>query len=237
MAHSAGAILKDLKSLGKASYKKVLLNHGVNEPVFGVKISELKKIQKRIGTDYKLSKSLYESGNYDAQYLAGLIADPTHMTKKDFRQWLAASNAHATCGFVVAALTAESKHGWPLALEWIESEDERDAQTGWDTLAGIVATRNDADLDLPTLKRLLDRVGKSIHQQPNYVRYAMNGFLISVGAYVRTLSDRAIDIGESVGEVHVDMGRTACKVPFAPDYIRKCLKHGSLARKRKPGMC
>ena len=31
--------------------------------------------QKRIKMDYQLALDLYETGNYDAMYLAGLIAD------------------------------------------------------------------------------------------------------------------------------------------------------------------
>lgn len=52
---TAQAILEELKPLGRDSYKKVMLNHGVKEPFFGVKIEELKKIQKRIKRDYQLA--------------------------------------------------------------------------------------------------------------------------------------------------------------------------------------
>lgn len=77
----ADEILNELKLLGKDSYKRVLVqNHGVKEPCFGVPISELKKIQKRIKQDYQLALDLYDSGNYDAMYLAGLIADDARMT-------------------------------------------------------------------------------------------------------------------------------------------------------------
>jgi hypothetical protein len=95
MKMSATSILKELKSLGADSYKRVLLNHGANEPVFGVKIEELKKFQKRIRKDYQLALDLYDTGNYDAQYLAGLIADEAKMTKKDLRRWVTRPNCVA----------------------------------------------------------------------------------------------------------------------------------------------
>ncbi len=72
---TAKAILEELRPLGSENYKRILLNHGVKEPCFGVKIEELKKIQKRIKKDYKLALDLYDTGVYDAMYLAGLIAD------------------------------------------------------------------------------------------------------------------------------------------------------------------
>ena len=234
---TADAIVKQLKSLGADSYKKVLLNHGIKEPVFGVKIEELKKIQKRVKKDYQLALDLYDTGVYDAQYLAGLIADETKMTKKDLRNWLAKGNCLTLCGTTVAWVAAESKHGWDLALEWIDSTKETVSATGWDTLASIVAIKDDADLDLAQLKQLLRRVEQKIHGAPNRVRYCMNSFVIAVGSYVESLTDLAIKTAERVGAVSVDMGKTACKVPFAPDYIKKVQKRGAIGKKRDSARC
>ena len=46
---------------GGTRNKKVLLNHSIQEPVFGVKIEELKKFQKRIRKDYRLALDLYSA--------------------------------------------------------------------------------------------------------------------------------------------------------------------------------
>ena len=66
----------------------MMFNHGVKEPIFGVKIEDMKKIQKRIKKDYQLALDLYDTGIYDAMYLAGLIADDAKMTKKDLQHWV-----------------------------------------------------------------------------------------------------------------------------------------------------
>jgi 3-methyladenine DNA glycosylase AlkD len=234
---TAKQILKELEPLGGASYKKVLVNHGVSEPVFGVKIDELKKYQKRIRMDYQLALDLYDSGVYDAQYLAGLIADDKKMTRKDLEHWLAKANSPAICEYTVAWVTAASDHAHELAIKWIDSKDESTAQAGWATLSSMVSITDDAELDLAELKRLLKRVEQSIHQAPNRVRYAMNGFVISAGIYVRDLKDLAVQTGERIGEVTVDMSNTACQVPYAPDYIRKAEKRGVIGRKRKTAKC
>lgn len=92
-------------------------------------------------------------------------------------------------------------------------------------------------MDVPALRRLLERVAKTIHDQPNYVRYKMNGFVIALGSYVRELADEALRAGEKIGQVKVDMGKTACKVPFAPDYIRKVDSVGRFGKKRKSARC
>jgi hypothetical protein len=35
----------------------------------------------------------------------------------------------------------------------------------------------------------------------------------------------------------VDMGGTACKVPYAPEYIQKVQKRGAIGKKRKTAKC
>jgi 3-methyladenine DNA glycosylase AlkD len=234
---TAREILKQLQPLGKASYKKVMLNHGVREPIIGVKIEELKKFQKLIKKDYQLALDLYDTGVYDAQYLAGLIADEARMTKKDFRRWLATANCATLCGTTVPSVAAESPHGYELAMEWIDCTDENTAQAGWATLSGWVSVKDDAELNLADLRRLVQRIGRGIHQQPNNVRYVMNGFLIAVGSYVCSLTDLAIQTAEKIGVVSVDMGKTACQVPSALDYIRKIQERGTIGKKRKAARC
>jgi 3-methyladenine DNA glycosylase AlkD len=237
MAMTAEEIVAQLKPLGRESTKKVLLNHGIHEPVFGVKIEDLKKFQKRIKKDYRLALELYDTGIYDAQYLAGLIADDSKMTKKDLRAWVGKANSAALCDYTVPWVAAESPHGHELALEWIDSPKEFVAAAGWGTLGGLVALKDDADLDLAELKRLLQRVQDSIHEQPNRVRCSMNGFVIAVGCYVRALTDLALETAAKIGRVTVEMGDTACKVPNAADYIKKVQDRGTIGKKRKTIKC
>jgi 3-methyladenine DNA glycosylase AlkD len=234
---TAKQILAELKPLGSDSYKKVMSNHGVKEPFFGVKISDLQKIKKRIKKDYQQALDLYDTGNYDAMYLAGLIADDARMTKKDLQHWIANATHRPLASSTVAWVMAGSPHGWELALEWIDSKKAVTAEAGWATLRSLVSIKDDAELDLPKLKQLLDRVRKSIHQAPNDVRSQMNSFVIAVGSYVQPLTDTAVQTAEKIGPVTIDMGNTSCHVPFAPDYIRKAQKRGAIGKKRKSAKC
>jgi hypothetical protein len=100
-----------------------------------------------------------------------------------------------------------------------------------------VALQDDADLDLGELERLLQRVRETIHEQPNRVRYVMNGFVIAVGSYVQALTAAALKTAASIGPVTVDMGGTACKVPSAAENIEKVRQRGAIGKKRKTVKC
>ncbi len=235
---TAKDILAELKPLGKESYKRVLVdNHGVQEPCFGVAVSELKKFQQRIKVDYQLALDLYDTGNYDAMYLAGLIADDARMTAKDLQRWADRAYCRSLAGSTVAWVAAGSPQGKAIALKWVESDKPLVAAAGWATLGSIVAITDDAELDQAELKRLIQRVQKSIHQAPDLVRSQMNQFLISVGSYVKPLTGFALQTGEKIGPVTANLGQNDCQVPFAPDYIRKVEKRGSLGKKRKSAKC
>jgi 3-methyladenine DNA glycosylase AlkD len=234
---TAAEIVEEIRPLGAESYRNVLRKHGIQEPMFGVKIEYLKKIVKRVKKDYRLALDLYDTGIYDAMYLAGLIADDARMTKKDLRHWVEKANCFSLCGSTVAWVAAEGEHGRELALEWIESKKEGVASCGWATLGGLVALKDDAELDLAELKKLMQRVQKTIHQQPNRVGYTMVSFLIAVGCYVAPLTDLALKTAAQIGPVGVDMGDTACKVPNAVEYIQKVQKRGTIGKKRKTVKC
>ena len=234
---TAQQILSEIEPLGTEGYRRVLRNHGVTGPLFGVKIEELKKYEKAIKKNHRLALDLFDTGVYDAIYLAGLIADESKMTKDDLRGWLSKATSDAVAEFAVAWVAAEGPHGWDLALEWIDSSDVKAAVVGWGTLSSLVSLRPDAELDIPALWGLLQRVSATIHSQPNKVRYKMNGFVIALGSFVSELTDEALRAGEEIGKVEVDMGKTACKVPFAPDYIRKVASMGRVGKKRKSCRC
>ena len=112
--------MTELQSMGSDSIKKILLRHGVREPLFGVKVEQLKTIQKKVKKDYQLAKDLYATGNADAMYLAGLIADDEKMTKTDLQSWVKQAVSQNIGEYTVPWVAAGSHHGYELALKWID---------------------------------------------------------------------------------------------------------------------
>lgn len=230
-------VLSEIKKLGSEQTKKVLSKHGAPEPFYGVKVADLKTIQKKIKRDQELALQLYDTGISDAMYLAGLIAEPQKMTKEQLQSWVEKATWYMLSEYTVAWVAAESKYGWELALKWIENSSEKIASSGWSTLASIVMITPDKDLDTNELQMLLNRVVEKIHSSPGRVRYAMNGFVIALGSAVAELTNAAVEAAKEIGVVTVDMGGTACKVPSAIQYIDKVAKKGYIGKKKKRAVC
>jgi 3-methyladenine DNA glycosylase AlkD len=230
-------IMTQLKSMGDEKIKKILVNHGIKEPFFGVRIEHLKTIHKTIKKDYQLAKDLYATGNADAMYLAGLIADDEKMTKDDLQTWVQQPLSNNISEYTVPWVATGSKYGFELAMKWIDDKKEHIAAAGWATLGGIVSVKPDKELDLAALRSLLARVATTIQKAGNRVKYQMNAFIISVGAYVTPLTGEAIATAKKIGTVTVDMSGTACKIPDATVYIKKIEDRGSLGKKKKTVKC
>jgi 3-methyladenine DNA glycosylase AlkD len=230
-------VMAKLAKLGSEKSKVLLSKHGAREPFFGVKIADLKVLQKQIKTDHSLALELYDTGNTDAMYFAGMIADPAVMTKAQLKKWVRAAYWHMLSGYTVAWVAAESAFGQELAKEWIEAKAEQVANAGWSTYSSLLAIEPDEDLDLDEIEKLMDRVKKEIGAAANRVKYAMNNFVISVGGYVAPLTKKAKAVANAIGTVEVDMGDTECEVPNALEKIEKIEQMGRVGRKRKRAMC
>lgn len=230
-------VMQQLESFDNESIKNNLVKHGAREPFFGVKVEDLKKIQKKVKKDYTLSLELFNTGNSDAMYLAGLISDPLQMTRDDLNLWARKAYWYMLSEFTVAWVAAESRYGTELALQWIESDQENIACSGWSTLASIASIKPDHEIDMALYQGLLERISKTIHTERNRVRHTMNNFVITVGGYCTQLTDEATKVAAAIGKVNVDMNGTACKVPLATEYIQKMHKRGTLGKKRKTAFC
>lgn len=230
-------VMDALAALGNAQTKKTWLAHGATGELFGVKIGDMKGLLKKIKGRQELALELYATGNLDAMYLAGLVADGAKMSKAQLATWVKSARWEMISEYTVPWVAAESPHGAAVARQWLDSKQPNVAAAGWNTFSGIVSMRPDSELDLDEIEALLARVVKQIGTAPNRVRYCMNGFVIAVGAAVKPLHAKAKAIARKLGTVEVDMRGTSCKVPAALATIEKIEAMGRVGKKRKTVKC
>jgi len=230
-------VMAELEEKGSEATKRLWLKHGAQEPFFGVKVADLKVIAKKIKGDQALALELYATGNGDAQYLAGMVADGARLSRKELQAWAEKAGWRMISNTIVPWVASENSEGFALACEWVDAKKEPVVLAGWSTLGAWVTTRADEELDLKALTALLDRVVKTIATQPDRVRQQMNYYVIAVGTYVAPLGDRAIAAARKIGRVAVDVGDTDCKIPDAESYIVKSRRGAPIAPKRKTVRC
>jgi 3-methyladenine DNA glycosylase AlkD len=230
-------VLKELATYGDLQTKNTLMKHGAREPFYGVKVADLKKILKKTKKNHHLSLELYATGNSDAMYLAGLMADETKISKEQLNEWVEKAYWYYLSEYAVPWVAAETTFGFELGMEWIQSDKENIASAGWATLSNFASVRSDEELNIEVYSKLLDIIVKEIQTAQNRVKYCMNGFVIATAAYINELTDKSILVAEKIGKVEVQLGGSGCKVPLASDYIQNLIEKGRVGKKRKSARC
>ena len=230
-------VMSALKKVGSAQSRKIYARHGAPENMFGCKVADMKKIAKKIKGQQDLALELYSTGNADAMYLAGIVADGNQMKKAELNRWAREANWYMVSEYAVAGVAAEHPDAVAIANKWINAKKEHVAAAGWNTYTNVLATREDDELDHKEIKSHLKMIEGSINAAKNRVRYTMNGFVIAVGSYMPSLTKNATATAKKIGKVEVEMGETSCKVPLATDYIAKIESMGRVGQKKKSAKC
>ncbi|MDP4087032.1 MAG: DNA alkylation repair protein [Bacillota bacterium] len=230
-------IMDELKSLGTERTKKNYMRNGAQEPVFGVTISAMKPIFKKIKYNQTLADQLYATGNYDAMYLAGMTAEPKKMTEEDFNRWIEGAYFYMISDYIVAVTLAETDIAFTVADCWIDSGKELTMSAGWSCYEWLLGTRKDSEFNNDKLMEMLIRVRDTIHNQPNRTKYAMNNFLMAVGISYLPLHEEAMKIAQEVGVVEIFTGEKHCQANAALEYIQDAVNKGKLGFKRKNVRC
>ncbi|MEK3967647.1 MULTISPECIES: DNA alkylation repair protein [Paenibacillus] len=230
-------VMQELEALGKERTKKIYLSNGAHEPLFGVATGQMKPIFRKIKHNQPLAEQLYATGNYDAMYFAGVIAEPKAMTESDFERWIDGAYFYMLSDFVVAVTLAETDIAQEVSDKWIASEIELKMSAGWNCYCWLLGNRPDSEFSAEKLAAMLELAKNTIHDAPERTKYAMNNFIYTVGVSYLPLHDKAVEIAKEVGPVEVHTGSAKSKILNASINIQKAVDKSQLGFKRKHVRC
>ncbi|WML39498.1 DNA alkylation repair protein [Neobacillus sp. OS1-2] len=230
-------VMQELEALGKERMKKMYISNGAHEPLFGVATGAMKPIAKKIKKNQPLAEQLYATGNYDAMYFAGIIADPMAMTEADFDRWIDAAYFYMLSDNVVAVTLAETDIAQEVADKWIASGEELRMSAGWSCYCWLLGNRPDSEFSATKLASMLDLVEKTIQDSPDRTKSAMNNFIYTVAVSFVPLHDQAVATAKAVGPVEIKRDKKKSSILLASENIQKEIDRGRLGFKRKYVRC
>ena len=230
-------VMQELESLGKERMKKIYISNGAHEPLFGVATGAMKPLAKKIKKNQPLAEQLYSTGNYDAMYFAGIIADPMTMSEADFERWMDAAYFYMLSDFVVAVTLAETDIAQDVADKWISSGEELRMSAGWSCYCWLLGNRPDSEFSTSKISSMLDQVENTIHDSPDRTKSAMNNFIYTVGISYLPLHDKAVETAKAVGPVEIRRDKKKNSILLASENIQKEIDRGKLGFKRKYVRC
>lgn len=230
-------VMNELEALGKERTKKMYLSNGAVEPLFGVTTGSMKPMRKAIKKDQALAEELYASGNYDAMYFAGVIADANAMSEEDYDRWIDQAYCFMLSDWVVAVTLSEADIAQEVADKWIKSGEELKMSAGWSTYCWLLGRLKDDQFDTEKLSGMLDEVQGTIHNQPMRAKHSMNNFVNTVGLSYIPLSEKALAVAGQIGELTIERDNRKPQILNAYASIQKELDKGRLGFKRKYVRC
>ncbi|MDG4850576.1 DNA alkylation repair protein [Peribacillus frigoritolerans] len=230
-------VMQELEALGKERTKKMYISNGAHEPLFGVATGAMKPIVRKIKINQDLAEELYSTGNYDAMYFAGIIADPKAMTESDYDRWMDAAYFYMLSDYVVAVTLSESDIAQEVSDKWITSGEELRMSAGWSCYCWLLGNRKDVEFSESKISDMLDLVKNTIHESPERTKSAMNNFLSTVGISYLPLHEKAVETAKAIGNVEVKRDKKKNSFLNAYESIQKEVGRGRLGFKRKHVRC
>jgi len=230
-------VMQELEALGKERTKKMYISNGAHEPLFGVATGAMKPIVRKIKINQGLAEELYSTGNYDAMYFAGIIADPKAMTESDYDRWMDAAYFYMLSDYVVAVTLSESNIAQEVSDKWIASGEELRMSAGWSCYCWLLGNRKDVEFSESKISDMLDLVKHTIHESPERTKSAMNNFLYTVGISYLPLHEKAVETAKAIGIVEVKRDKKKSSFLNAYESIQKEVGRGRLGFKRKHVRC
>lgn len=182
---------------------------------YGIGLTQLRKLAKRIGRDAGLARTLWESDVYDARIIALLIDDPKTLTRQQAETQVEELGAgmlthvFASCD----ATLAKTPFVVEIADEWIKSSDSVRRICGYGLLYEISKFTGNKAPDEDFFLDHIEHISRTIDEEPSNVRLSIGTALMGIGKRSARLNEAALAVAEAVGPIEFESASGKCE-PF-----------------------
>jgi 3-methyladenine DNA glycosylase AlkD len=184
-------VLALLAARGNAENRAGMARYGINTArAFGVSVYEIRRVAKGMGTDHRLALELWETGNHEAQLLAGMIDDPVLVDEAQLERWAADFDSWDICDQTCANLFERTALARVKAVEWAEREEEFVKRAAFALMAALAW--HDTRAPDEDFERFLPVIAAAADDERNFVKKAVNWALRNIGKRNPALNAAAV---------------------------------------------
>ena len=181
---SSQEILKLLKSKANPDNVAGMAKFGMTPTKrMGIFVPDMRKISKHNGKDHAVAIELWDSGIPEAQIVAALIAEPEKLTEEQMEHWVKDINSWDVCDQVCLNLFDKSQLAWKKIHDWSEQEEEFVKRAAFSLIACIAWH------------------DKTLTDEKNFVKKAVNWTLRHIGKKNRNLNKAAIKLAKEIKQI------------------------------------
>ena len=182
---------------------------------YGIGLTRLRKLAKRIGRDRELALALWNTDVYDARVIALLIDDPAQVTREQaetqVEQLAGGMLAHvfASCD----ATLAKTSFVIDLADAWVRSDDPVRRACGYGLLYETSKFSGKKAPSEEFFRAHVQRIAETIDGECESVRLAMGTALMGIGKRSAALNEACLKVARDVGPIEFTSASGECE-PF-----------------------
>jgi len=179
--------------------EEMLTRYGITAPkAFGMSVSTIQQLAKRMGRDHDLAAALWETGWYEARMLAAYVDDPALVTPAQMDRWARDFDNWGICDTLCFVLFDRTPHAWRKVDQWSRRRDEFVKRAAFALLASL-ALHDKGTGDEPFL-RSLALVERAASDERNLVKKGVSWALRAVGRRDQALNAAAVEVARRLSE-------------------------------------
>jgi 3-methyladenine DNA glycosylase AlkD len=193
-ARVAGA-LAWLKRRGTRKNRDGMARYAIVAPkAFGVPVSAIQQLGKRLGRDHALAAGLWKSGWYEARMLAAFVDEPGKVTAAQMDRWARDFDNWAVCDHQCFHLFDRTPHAWRKIEQWSRRREEFVKRAAFALLASV-ALHDKVTGDAPFMRSLV-LIEAAASDERNFVKKGVSWALRGVGRRSRTLNAASVNTAQ-----------------------------------------
>jgi 3-methyladenine DNA glycosylase AlkD len=185
-----------------------------SKKVYGVGVTPLRSLAKKIRPDHRLAEALWNSGYLEARILAALIDDPGMVTSRQMDRWAAVFDNWAVCDACCSVLFDKTPFAYAKARDWSRRKPEFVKRAGYVMMA-VLAVHDKKAPDQVFLN-YFPLIRRGAMDDRNFVKKAVNWALRQIGKRNRNLNRQALHLATDIQQLDSSAARW-----IATDAIRE----------------
>jgi 3-methyladenine DNA glycosylase AlkD len=220
----AEQVLDELRALGDPAAREGMARFGITtDRAYGVSVTTLRGVAKRLGTDHALAQALWDTGVHEARILAALVEDPAQVTRAQMDRWARDFDSWDVCDGCCYGLFDRTPFAWEKARQWSGRRPEYVKRGAFAIIAALAV--HDRHAPDERFLEFLPIVRREAGDDRNFVKKAVNWALRQVGKRNASLNAAAIDTALAIREDGTRAGRW-----IAADALRELRSEAVQAR-------
>ncbi|HEU5041364.1 MAG TPA: DNA alkylation repair protein [Gemmatimonadales bacterium] len=206
-------VLAWLERRGTRKNREGMARYGIVAPkVFGVSVSMLQQLGKRLGRDHELAAALWETGWYEARMLAAFVDEPARVTSAQMDRWARDFDNWAVCDHLCFHLFDRTPLAWKKVPPWSRRREEFVKRAAFALLAGL-ALHDKSATDASFLKAL-PLIERGAGDERHLVKKGTSWALRVIGRRNRVLNTAATELAARLAESELPSARSVGKEAY-----------------------